>query len=159
MEEGEGQGGYAKELTAEQQEAQQKLVAEHLRKMDVVITTALIPGRPAPKLITKDMLAGMKQGAVIVDLAAPRGGNVEGESEHLHVLNPHNILDGLAGEASNLLARNFLSFVTLVTDKESGELHIDPEDDIVKGIQLTRDGRIVHERFATKKEEAEAPSS
>jgi len=147
MEEGEGSGGYAQELTPEQQKAQQELVAEHLKKMDVVITTALIPGRPAPKLITSDMLAGMKPGSVIVDLAAPRGGNVDGEAEGVSILKPDNILDGLAGEASNLLARNFLSFVTLITDKDGGKVHVDPEDEIIQGIQLTRDGDVVHERF------------
>ncbi|MEM9809948.1 MAG: NAD(P) transhydrogenase subunit alpha [Pseudomonadota bacterium] len=147
MEEGEGTGGYAKELTPEQQKAQQELVAEHLKKMDVVITTALIPGRPAPKLITSDMLSNMKTGSVIVDLAAPRGGNVDGEAEGVMVLKPASILDGLAGEASNLLARNFLSFVTLITDKDEKAIKIDPEDEIIQGIQLTRDGQIIHERF------------
>ncbi|MEE4212100.1 MAG: NAD(P) transhydrogenase subunit alpha [Parvularcula sp.] len=152
MEEGEGQGGYAKELTEELRKAQQALIAEHLKKMDIVITTALIPGRPAPKLIDKTMLGGMKSGAVIVDLAAPRGGNVDGDNEAISILRPRNILEGLAGEASNLLARNFLSFVTLITDKENGAVAVDPDDDIVKGIQLTRDGQIVHERFKPQKE-------
>ncbi|MEM9840822.1 MAG: NAD(P) transhydrogenase subunit alpha [Pseudomonadota bacterium] len=147
MEEGEGTGGYAKELTPEQQKAQQELVAEHLKKMDVVITTALIPGRPAPKLITSDMLKGMKPGSVIVDLAAPRGGNVDGKSKGVKIIKPSNILDGLAGEASNLLAKNFLSFVTLITDKDAGQVKVNPEDEIIQGIQLTRDGDIVHERF------------
>ncbi|MEM1380612.1 MAG: NAD(P) transhydrogenase subunit alpha [Pseudomonadota bacterium] len=147
MEEGEGSGGYAKELTPEQQKAQQDLVAEHLKKMDVVITTALIPGRPAPKLITADMLKGMKEGSVIVDLAAPRGGNVEGKAKGVKIIKPANILDGLAGEASNLLAKNFLSFVTLITDKEAAQVKVDSEDEIVQGIQLTRDGDVVHERF------------
>ncbi|GGY38235.1 NAD(P) transhydrogenase subunit alpha [Parvularcula lutaonensis] len=147
MEEGEGTGGYAKELTPEQQKAQQELVTEHLKKMDVVITTALIPGRPAPKLITDDMLKGMKPGSVIVDLATPRGGNVDGEADGVTILRPKNILDGLAGEASNLLAKNFLSFVTLITDKEEKQIKVDPEDEIIKGVQLTRDGEIVHERF------------
>jgi NAD(P) transhydrogenase subunit alpha len=147
IEAGEGKGGYASELTPEQQKAQSDLVAEHLKKMDVVITTALIPGRPAPKLISADMLAGMKPGSVIVDLAAPRGGNVEGESGAVTVLKPKNILAGLAGEASNLLARNFFSFVTLITDKEAGRIHVDPEDEIIRGVQLTRAGDVVHERF------------
>jgi NAD(P) transhydrogenase subunit alpha len=147
LEEGEGTGGYAKELTAEQQAAQQKLVTDHLKKMDVVITTALIPGRPAPKLIDQAMLSGMKPGSVIIDLAAPRGGNVEGEAEGVRIIRPNNILEGLAGEASNLLARNFLSFLTLITDKEAGSVNIDPEDEIIRGVQLTRDGKIVHERF------------
>ncbi|NNU16200.1 NAD(P) transhydrogenase subunit alpha [Parvularcula sp. ZS-1/3] len=147
MEEGEGTGGYAKELTAEQQKAQAELVAEHIKKMDVVITTALIPGRPAPKLVSAEMLGSMKPGSVVVDLAAPRGGNVDGEADGVTVLRPKSILDGLAGEASNLLAKNFLSFVTLITDKEAGQVKVDPEDEIIKGIQLTRDGDVVHERF------------
>lgn len=151
MEEGEGSGGYAKELTPEQQKAQQELVAEHLKKMDVVITTALIPGRPAPKLVTAEMLKSMKPGSVVVDLAAPRGGNVEGKAPGVTVLRPTNILDGLAGEASNLLARNFLSFVTLITDKDAGAVKVDPEDEIIKGVQLTRDGEVVHERFINER--------
>lgn len=147
MEEGEGTGGYAKELTPEQQKAQADLIAEHIKKMDVVITTALIPGRPAPKLVSAEMLKSMKNGSVVVDLAAPRGGNVDGKASHVTVLKPKNILDGLAGEASNLLARNFLSLVTLITDKDEKAIKVDPEDEIIKGIQLTRDGEIVHERF------------
>ena len=147
MEEGEGTGGYAKELTPEQQKAQADLVASHIKKMDVVITTALIPGRPAPKLMSQEMLSSMKPGSVVVDLAAPRGGNVDGEAEGVDILRPTNILDGLAGEASNLLAKNFLSLVTLMTDKEAKAVKVDEEDEIIQGIQLTRDGEIVHERF------------
>ena len=147
MEEGEGTGGYAKELTPEQQKAQAELIAGHVQKMDVVITTALIPGRPAPKLMDPSMVASMKPGSVIVDLAAPRGGNVDGEADGVTVLRPTNILDGLAGEASNLLAKNFLSLVTLMTDKEAKAVKVDPEDEIIQGIQLTSDGEIVHERF------------
>ncbi len=154
MEEGEGSGGYAKELTPEQQRMQQELVAEHLKKVDIVITTALIPGRPAPKLLTEDMVAGMKPGSVIVDLAAPRGGNVEGgepgSAYHLGevtVLSPTNILDGLGGEASNLYARNLVNFLTLITDKEEKRLVVDWDDEIVQGVALTREGHIIHERF------------
>ena len=154
MEEGEGTGGYAKELTPEQQQAQQQLVAEHLKKVDIVITTALIPGRPAPKLLTQEMVTSMRPGAIIIDLAAPRGGNVEGGdgSErywlgNATVIAPQNIVGGLAGEASNLYARNLLNFLTLITDKEEKALAIDWDDDIVKGIALTRDGQVVHERF------------
>ncbi len=154
MEEGEGTGGYAKELTPEQQRMQQELVAEHLKKMDIVITTALIPGRPAPKLLTEAMVKSMKPGAVIVDLAAPRGGNVEGATPgqtttvgSASVMAPKNILDGLAGEASNLYARNLFNFVTLITDKEAKAVAVDWDDEIVKGVALTRDGQVVHERF------------
>ncbi|WP_370337687.1 Re/Si-specific NAD(P)(+) transhydrogenase subunit alpha [Parvularcula marina] len=154
MEEGEGKGGYAKELTPEQQQAQKNLVAEHLKKMDIVITTALIPGRPAPKLLTTDMVTSMRPGGVVVDLAAPRGGNVEGgDGEEAFtlgatkVLAPKNILAGLPGEASNLYARNLLNFITLITDKEEKQVAVDWEDEIVRGIALTRDGQIVHEQF------------
>ncbi|MEM9423120.1 MAG: NAD(P)(+) transhydrogenase (Re/Si-specific) subunit alpha, partial [Pseudomonadota bacterium] len=143
-----------KELTPEQQQKQQELVAAHLKKMDIVITTALIPGRPAPKLLTEEMVASMKPGSVIVDLAAPRGGNVEGgepgAAYHLGdatVLSPTNILDGIAGEASNLYARNLVNFLTLITDKEEKRLAIDWEDEVVQGVALTREGHIIHERF------------
>ncbi|ADM10214.1 NAD(P)+ transhydrogenase [Parvularcula bermudensis HTCC2503] len=154
MEEGEGTGGYAKELTPEQRQKQQELVAEHLKKMDIVITTALIPGRPAPKTLTREMVEAMKAGSVIVDLAAPRGGNVEGGEDAetytlgpATVLAPKNILAGLPGEASNLYARNLFNFVTLLTDKEEKRLAVDWDDDIVKGVALTRDGQIIHEQF------------
>lgn len=157
MEEGEGSGGYAKELTPEQQQKQRELVAEHIKKMDVVITTALIPGRPAPKLLTREMVESMRPGAVIIDLAAPKGGNVEGgegEGEMYRLGNatvyaPQNIVGGLAGEASNLYSRNLLNFLTLITDKDEKALAIDWEDDIVRGIALTRDGQVVHEGFAS----------
>ncbi|MBB4659010.1 NAD(P) transhydrogenase subunit alpha [Parvularcula dongshanensis] len=144
----ETKGGYAKEASEDFQKKQAEHVKAHLAKMDVVITTALIPGRPAPKLITQDMLSGMKPGSVLVDLAAPRGGNVEGEAEGVTVVRPQNILEGLPGEASNLYARNLLSFLTLIYDKETGALKADPEDEIVRGTQLTRNGERVHERFA-----------
>lgn len=154
MKAAETEGGYAKEMSADFQARQADFVAAHLQKMDIVITTALIPGRPAPKLLTEAMVAGMKPGSVIVDLAAPRGGNVEGGSPgtayamgNATVLAPHNILDGLPGEASNLYARNLLNFVTLITDKEEKRVAVDWDDEIVKGIALTREGHIVHERF------------
>lgn len=154
MEEGEGTGGYAKELTPEQQQAQKELVAEHLKKMDIVITTALIPGRPAPKLLTEEMVKSMRPGGVIIDLAAPRGGNVEGGDgsekftlDGTTVLAPKNILAGLPGEASNLYARNLLNFITLITDKDEKQVAIDWDDEIVRGVALTRDGQVVHEQF------------
>ncbi|MEM9988500.1 MAG: NAD(P)(+) transhydrogenase (Re/Si-specific) subunit alpha, partial [Pseudomonadota bacterium] len=139
---------------ADFQARQAEHVAEHLKKMDIVITTALIPGRPAPKLLTKKMVKGMKPGSIIVDLAAPRGGNVEGaEGEEQYtlgeatVLAPKNILNGLAGEASSLYARNLVNFLTLITDKEDKKLNINWDDDIVKGVALTREGQVIHERF------------
>ena len=141
------EGGYAKETSADFRVKQAAHVKAHLQKMDVVVTTALIPGRPAPKLVTQDMLSGMKPGSVVLDLAAPRGGNVEGEADGVTVLRPANILDGLAGEASNLYARNLLAFLTLIYDAEAKALRPDPDDEIVRGAQLTRDGQVVHERF------------
>ena len=150
----EGEGGYAKEVTADFQKRQQDFVGEHLKKMDIVITTALIPGRPAPKLLTNAMVAAMKEGAVLVDLAAPRGGNIEGTEPGQQtqiggatVLAPSNILNGLPGEASNLYAKNLLSFLALVTDKDEKRIAVPWDDDIVRGVALTRDGAIVHERF------------
>ncbi len=143
----ETEGGYAKEASDDFRKKQAEHVKGHLAKMDVVITTALIPGRPAPKLITADMLEGMKTGSVIVDLAAPRGGNVEGERDGVTILRPENILEGLPGEASNLYARNLLSFLTLIFDEEKGALAPDAQDEIVRGVQLTRDGTVVHPQF------------
>lgn len=163
MEEGEGSGGYAKELTPEQQAKQAELVADHIKKMDIVITTALIPGRPAPKLLTPAMIESMKPGSVIVDLAAPRGGNVEGgepgsayQLGPATVLSPLNILDGLAGEASHLYARNLLNFVTLIVDKEEGGVAVDWDDEIIKGVGLTHDGNVVHEQFSATEAATEA---
>ena len=150
MREMETEGGYAKEASADFQEKQAAHVRKHLEKMDVVITTALIPGRPAPKLVTADMLAGLKTGAVVVDLAAPRGGNVDGEADGVTILRPANILDGLPGEASNLYAKNLLAFLTLIYDADAKALSPDPDDEIVRGIQLTRGGAVVHERFGGK---------
>ena len=143
----ETEGGYAKEVSADFRAKQAEHVKAHLAKMDVVITTALIPGRPAPKLITNAMLSGMKPGSVVLDLAAPRGGNVEGDADGVTLLRPKNILDGLPGEASNLYARNLLAFLTLIYDAEAKTLKPDPDDEIVRGAQLTRGGQVVHERF------------
>lgn len=161
MREMETEGGYAKEASKDFQEKQAAHVKKHLEKMDVVITTALIPGRPAPKLISQDMLAGMKPGSVIVDLAAPRGGNVDGDAEGVTIIRPDNILDGLPGEASNLYARNLLAFLTLIYDAEAKALKPDPEDEVVRGIQLTRGGKAVHERFGGEatKVQVEEPKS
>ena len=136
MREMETEGGYAKEASEDFRLKQAAHVKKHVEKMDVVITTALIPGRPAPKLVTQDMLSGMKPGSVVVDLAAPRGGNVDGEAEGVEILRPANILSGLAGEASNLYARNLLSFLTLIFDAETKTLAPDPEDEIVKAMRV-----------------------
>lgn len=145
-------GGYAKEMSAAYKEKQAALIAEHLKKQDVVITTALIPGRPAPKLITDAMLAAMKPGSVIVDIAAERGGNVEGcvpgQAVRIHgvtVVGAVNLPARIAADASLLYAKNLLAFLTpLVKD---GKLVINREDEIVKGALLTLDGQIVHPTF------------
>ena len=152
-------GGYAKEMSAEYKAKQAALVAEHIAKQDIVITTALIPGRPAPKLITEAMVKSMKPGSVIVDLAVESGGNCEvskaGEvvSKHgVKIVGHKNVPSRLATDASALYARNLFNLLALLIDKESAGLKINWDDDIVKGVALTRDGQIIHPNFAAKKE-------
>jgi NAD(P) transhydrogenase subunit alpha len=149
--EAETAGGYAKEMSAEYQKKQNELIAEEIKKQDIVITTALIPGRPAPKLISADMVASMKPGAVIVDLATVTGGNCElsehGKTVEKHgvtIIGPENLPAQLADTSSALYARNLLAFVTPLVDAESKSLRIDREDDIVKGALVCIEGRIVH---------------
>ena len=150
-------GGYAKEMSAEYKAKQAALVAEHIAKQDIVITTALIPGRPAPKLITEAMVKSMKPGSVIVDLAVESGGNCE-VSKASEVVNKFgvkivghkNVPSRLATDASALYARNLLNLLTLLI--KDGGLAINWDDDIVKGVALTRDGTIIHPNFAAKKE-------
>ncbi|MGH2889541.1 MAG: Re/Si-specific NAD(P)(+) transhydrogenase subunit alpha [Solirubrobacteraceae bacterium] len=146
----EGAGGYAKELTAEQQARQQELMAEAIGKVDVVITTALVPGRRAPILVTEDAVKRMKPGSVIVDLAGEAGGNCElsqpGESIIAHdvkILAPLNVPSTMAEHASQLYARNIQSLLGLMVG-ESGELALDFEDEVIAGACITRDGEIVH---------------
>jgi NAD(P) transhydrogenase subunit alpha len=150
-------GGYAKEMSKEYQEKQRALVAEHIKKQDIVITTALIPGRPAPKLVTKEMVASMRPGSVIVDLAVERGGNVEGarigetvEVGGVRILGQPNLAGQVAATASALYARNLLAFVETLIDKEKKVIAINREDDLVKGTLLTSDGAIVHPNFVSK---------
>jgi NAD(P) transhydrogenase subunit alpha len=150
-------GGYAKEMSAEYQAKQRALVAEHIRKQDLVITTALIPGRKAPVLVTDEMLRTMKQGAVLVDLAVEQGGNVEGsrpgevvEVHGVRIVGHRNVPSRLAVDASALYARNLLSFLTPLVDKETKALKPDPEDEIVKATCLTRGGAVVHPAFAAE---------
>ena len=148
----ETSGGYAKEMSAEYKKKQQALVEETIAKQDVVITTALIPGRPAPKLVTEKMLKSMKPGSVIVDLAVEQGGNCE-LSEPGRVVKKHgvtivghrNVPSRLAASSASLYARNLLSLMTLLV--KDGKLTINDEDEIVKGIALTRGGKIVHPNF------------
>ena len=145
-------GGYAKEMSAEYKAKQAELVSKHVTAQDIVITTALIPGRPAPKLISADMVASMKPGAVIIDLAAERGGNCEltkpGETfvtdNGVTIVGPLNYAGTVPVNASSLYARNLLSFIGLMIDKEEGKLEINWDDDIIQGTLLAKDGALVH---------------
>jgi NAD(P) transhydrogenase subunit alpha len=146
----EGEGGYAKELTPEQQERQQELMAEAIGKVDVVITTAAVPGRRAPILVTEQAVKLMKPGSVIIDLAAETGGNCElteaGETVIRHdvkILGPLNVPSTMAEHASQLYARNIESLLGLMVS-EQGELKLDFEDEIIAGACITRDQEIVH---------------
>ncbi len=156
--EAETAGGYAKEMSDSYKKKQAALVAEHIAKQDIVITTALIPGRLAPKLIDETMVKSMKPGSVIVDLAVETGGNCAlskaGEIIERHdikIVGHHNVPGRLAKDASLLYAKNLLNLLMLIIDKESGTLKIDWEDDIVKGIALTKDGKIIHPNFSAAK--------
>ncbi|MEO1747547.1 MAG: Re/Si-specific NAD(P)(+) transhydrogenase subunit alpha [Pseudomonadota bacterium] len=151
-----GEGGYARELSDEEKKAQSELVAGHIAKQDIVITTALIPGRPAPQLVTKDMVKAMKAGSVIVDLAVDRGGNVEGAkpgdvvqtANGVTIVGHTNMPGRLAASASALYAKNLLTFLETMIDKETGELSIDPEEELIKATLLTHGGSVVHPNFA-----------
>ncbi len=150
-------GGYAKEMSKEYQAKQAALVAEHIKKQDIVITTALIPGRPAPRLVTKDMVASMRPGSVIVDLAVERGGNVEGAKpgevaavDGVKIVGHLNVAGRLAATASALYAKNLLTFLDLMIDKTAKSLAVPWDDEIVKATVLTRDGAVVHPSFAPK---------
>ncbi len=147
-------GGYAKEMSAEYQRKQAELVASHIGNQDIVITTALIPGRPAPRLISRAMVESMKPGSLIVDLAAERGGNVEvtkpGEIvEHrgVTVIGLLNMAGRVPGNASSLYARNLYAFIEPMIDKKEGKLAIKWDDEIVQGTLIAKDGRIVHPRL------------
>jgi NAD(P) transhydrogenase subunit alpha len=150
-------GGYAKEMSKEYQAKQAALVAEHIKKQDIVITTALIPGRPAPKLVSKEMVASMRPGSVIVDLAVERGGNVEGvkagevaQVGPARIVGYLNVPGRLAASASALYARNLFTFVETLIDKKEKKLAVNWDDELVKGTALTRDGAIVHPNFKPK---------
>ena len=147
-------GGYAKEMSKEYQAKQAALVAEHIAKQDIVITTALIPGRPAPRLITKDMLKAMRPGSICVDLAVERGGNVEGakagqvaEVEGVRIIGYNNVPGRVAASASQLYARNLMAFFTTLVDAETKTVSINTEDELVKATLLTHDGNAVHPNF------------
>ena len=150
-------GGYAKEMSKEYQAKQAALVAEHIKKQDIVITTALIPGRPAPRLITAAMVASMRPGSVIIDLAVERGGNVEGAKPGatelvggVKIVGHLNVAGRIAASASALYAKNLYTFVETMIDKKEKKLAINWDDEIVKGTALTRDGAIIHPNFMPK---------
>ena len=152
--EGEGTGGYATEMSEEYQKAQAELVSGHIAKQDIVITTALIPGRPAPRLITDAQLATMRPGSVVVDLAADAGGNVEGcvaeENVVKHgvtVIGASNLARSLAADSSALFARNLFNFLSAFWDKDQNRPVLPDDDEIVKAVRLTQGGKVVNERL------------
>jgi len=152
--EGEGAGGYATEMSPEYQKAQAELVSSHIAKQDIVITTALIPGRPAPRLITDSQVASMRPGSIIVDLAADAGGNVEGtvsgervQKHGVTIIGASNLARTLAADSSALFSRNLYNFLSAFWDKEQGRPVLPDDDEIVKAIRLTQGGKVVNERL------------
>jgi NAD(P) transhydrogenase subunit alpha len=150
----ETSGGYAKEMSDAYKAKQAALIADTVRKMDVVICTALIPGRPAPRLVTDAMVASMKPGSIVVDLAVEAGGNCEGSAvgqivqrHGVKIVGYANVPSRVAVDASALYSRNLAEFMKLIVAKD-GSLGIDPADEIIKGSLLTRDGQVVHPAFA-----------
>lgn len=153
----ETSGGYAKEMSKDYQAKQAALVAEHIKKQDIVITTALIPGRPAPKLVSAEMVKSMRPGSVLVDLAVERGGNVEGARlgevvlvDGVKIVGHANVPGRLAASASALYAKNLLTFLDSLIDKKEKQLAINWDDELVKGTALTRDGAVIHPNFKPK---------
>jgi H+-translocating NAD(P) transhydrogenase subunit alpha len=160
-----GEGGYARELTAEEREQQQQALTEAIKGFDVVITTALVPGRPAPRLVTAEAVEGMKAGSVIVDMAGEAGGNCEltepGETVVRHdvkILSPLNLPAGMPEHSSQLFARNVQALLDLFIG-EDGELHLDFDDEIVSGACIVRDGEIVHPGAKAAVEAEGSPSA
>jgi len=152
--EGEGSGGYATEMSEEYQKAQAELVSSHIAKQDIVITTALIPGRAAPRLISDAQIATMRTGSVIVDLAAEQGGNVEGavagkvvEKHGVKIIGASNIAAMMAADSSALFSRNLYNFLSAYWDEEAKRPVLPDDDEVTIGIRLTRDGKVVNERL------------
>src|SRR6202162_2251540 len=150
-------GGYAKEMSKEYQAKQAALTAEHIKKQDIIITTALIPGRPAPRLVTSEMVRSMKPGSVLVDLAVERGGNVEGarpgevaDVDGIKIVGYTNVAGRVAASASGLYARNLFSFIETMVDKSTKALDVKWDDELVKATALTRDGAVIHPNFQPK---------
>ena len=149
--------GYAKEMSKEYQAKQAALAAEHIKKQDIVITTALIPGRPAPRLVSKDMVASMRPGSVIVDLAVERGGNCElakpgavVDVGGVKIVGHLNVPSRIAASASSLYAKNLYAFLEILIDKPAKAVAVKWDDEIVKATALTRDGAVIHPSFAPK---------
>src|SRR6187399_753321 len=150
-------GGYAKEMSKEYQAKQAALTAEHIKKQDIVITTALIPGRPAPKLVSADMVKSMKPGSVLVDLAVERGGNVEGarpgevvDLDGIKIVGYTNVAGRVAQSASSLYTRNLFNFIETMVDKASKTLAVNWDDELVKATALTKEGAVIHPNFQPK---------
>jgi NAD(P) transhydrogenase subunit alpha len=146
--------GYAKPMSAEYQAKQAALIAETIKKQDIVITTALIPGRKAPELVSAEMVQSMKPGSVIVDLAVEQGGNCAlseldkvVEKHGVRIIGYANVPSRTAVDSTSLYAKNLLNFVQLLIDKETKGLKVNWEDEIVKGVALTRDGQVIHPNF------------
>ncbi|MBS28970.1 MAG: NAD(P)(+) transhydrogenase (Re/Si-specific) subunit alpha [Alphaproteobacteria bacterium] len=163
---GQTEGGYAKEMSDDYKRRQAELVAEHIKDQDIIVTTALIPGRPAPVLVNDDMVASMKSGSVIVDIAAEQGGNcTQSKPGEIHttdngviILAEYNLPSRLAADSSALYARNLMNFIELMVDKDEKELAIDWEDEIIAGTCLTRDRKIVHSALLPADETPPAPA-
>src|SRR3954462_2717178 len=150
-------GGYAKEMSKEYRAKQAALTAEHIKKQDIVITTALIPGRPAPRLVTADMVKSMKPGSVLVDLAVERGGNVEGarpgevaQVGGIKIVGYTNVAGRVPARPSSLYARNLFSFIETMIDKSTKALAVNWDDELVKATALTKDGAVIHPNFQPK---------
>ncbi len=160
-------GGYAKEMSREYQAKQSALVADHIAKQDIVITTALIPGRPAPKLVSAAMVASMKAGSVLIDLAVERGGNVEGAlagqvvttGNDVKIVGHLNVPGRIPATASQLYAKNLVAFLETMIDKEAKSLKVNFEDELVKATVLTHGGKVVHPAFAGAQAEVKAETS
>jgi len=149
--------GYAKEMSKDYQAKQAALIAEHIKKQDIVITTALIPGRPAPRLVSRDMVASMRPGSVIVDLAVERGGNCElAKADEIanvggvKIIGYRNVPGRIAASASSLYAKNLLAFLQILIDQKNKTLAVDWNDEIVRATALTRDGAVIHPNFSSK---------
>jgi NAD(P) transhydrogenase subunit alpha len=164
---GQTAGGYAKEMSEDYKRRQAELIADHIKDQDIVITTALIPGRPAPTLVNDDMIASMKPGAVIVDIAAEQGGNVtQTKPGEIHVtengvkiLAEFNLPSRLATDSSALYSRNLMNFVELLVNAEDKKIEIDWEDEIIVGTCLTKDGKVVHPALLPEDEKAAEPAT